>query len=186
MDTRRTTFGGRYLVLVVLIMFSANYLSNRNLPILIAMMIAFCVVHLCAAEFIPAKRSRGEILLFPRRYGKRLRKESDAGDTAKLKTFAQDLNAENPVVSKKEYRVIAGEKDSVETIQRQSAVFHWSHLNYDIKTKDGQRRILDDLSGWVKPGTLTALMVRNPCSTALHLITDCRPRGSLALGRRAC
>lgn len=29
---------------------------------------------------------------------------------------------------------------------------------YDIKVKEGHRRLLDHVSGWVKPGTLTALM----------------------------
>ncbi|KAH9984294.1 putative ABC multidrug transporter [Xylariaceae sp. FL0662B] len=130
----------------------------RNLPILIAMMIAFCAIHLCAAEYIPAQRSRGEILLFPRRHAGRLYKESYAGEAADSKTFAQDVNAETHVTGQQEYRVAASEKDAVETIQRQSAVFHWRNLNYEIKTHDGKRRILKDLHGWVKPGTLTALM----------------------------
>ncbi|OTB00937.1 hypothetical protein M426DRAFT_266701 [Hypoxylon sp. CI-4A] len=136
-----------------------TYQLWRNLPILIAMMIGFCAVHLCAAEYIPAKRSKGEILLFPRRYAKQFRMGSDTGETGSSKTFAQDLNMENSrIVREREYRMVAGEKDPAETIQRQSSMFHWSNLNYDIKTKDGERRILNDISGWVKPGTLTALM----------------------------
>ncbi|KAI8960633.1 putative ABC multidrug transporter [Daldinia sp. FL1419] len=130
----------------------------RNLPILIAMMIFFCVVHLCAAEFIPAKRSRGEILLFRRRHGRRHRIRSDVNEATELYTFAQDLATEKHPMSSKEYKYPNGDADRSEAIQRQSAIFHWSHLNYDIKIQSGQRRILDDISGWVKPGTLTALM----------------------------
>ena len=48
------------------------------------------------------------------------------------------------------------------SIQKQTAVFHWSSVNFDIKIKGEARRLLDDVDGWVKPGTLTALMVRIP------------------------
>lgn len=44
-------------------------------------------------------------------------------------------------------------------IQRQTAVFTWKDVVYDIKIKKEDRRILDHVDGWVKPGTLTALMV---------------------------
>lgn len=44
-------------------------------------------------------------------------------------------------------------------IQRQTAIFSWKDVVYDIKIKGEPRRILDHVDGWVKPGTLTALMV---------------------------
>ena len=43
-------------------------------------------------------------------------------------------------------------------MQRQEAIFQWRDVCYDIKIKSEERRILDHVSGWVKPGTLTALM----------------------------
>src|SRR3954471_5456705 len=36
--------------------------------------------------------------------------------------------------------------------------FAWSRLCLDIKTKDGEKRLLDNLSGWVKSGQMKALM----------------------------
>jgi ABC-type transport system involved in cytochrome bd biosynthesis fused ATPase/permease subunit len=36
--------------------------------------------------------------------------------------------------------------------------FTWRDVVYDIKIKGEPRRLLDHVSGWVKPGTLTALM----------------------------
>jgi hypothetical protein len=58
----------------------------------------------------------------------------------------------------------AGEKvdqstQDVANIQRQTAIFHWKDVCYDIKIKNEPRRILDHVDGWVKPGTCTALMV---------------------------
>jgi ATP-binding cassette subfamily G (WHITE) protein 2 (PDR) len=40
----------------------------------------------------------------------------------------------------------------------QTDVFTWTDVCYDIKIKGEPRRLLDNVSGWVKPGTLTALM----------------------------
>jgi ATP-binding cassette subfamily G (WHITE) protein 2 (PDR) len=45
-----------------------------------------------------------------------------------------------------------------ETIRLQKSVFTWLDVVYDIQIKDEPRRLLDHVSGWVKPGTLTALM----------------------------
>lgn len=45
-------------------------------------------------------------------------------------------------------------------IQRQQGVLHWKDLCYDISINGNKRQILDHVNGWVKPGTLTALMVR--------------------------
>jgi ABC-type multidrug transport system ATPase subunit len=43
-------------------------------------------------------------------------------------------------------------------IPSQHDIFTWRNVCYDIPVKGGERRLLDNVSGWVKPGTLTALM----------------------------
>lgn len=43
-------------------------------------------------------------------------------------------------------------------LAKSEAIFHWRDLCYDIPVKGGTRRILNNVDGWVKPGTLTALM----------------------------
>ncbi|KAJ4413752.1 Multidrug resistance protein [Gnomoniopsis sp. IMI 355080] len=43
-------------------------------------------------------------------------------------------------------------------IDRQTAIFHWRNVCYEVKVKDGIKRILDNVDGWCEPGTLTALM----------------------------
>ncbi|KAI8160757.1 ZEB2-regulated ABC transporter 1 [Colletotrichum sp. SAR 10_70] len=45
------------------------------------------------------------------------------------------------------------------SIDRQTAIFHWSNVCYEIKVKKNEtKRILDCVDGWCEPGTLTALM----------------------------
>ena len=120
----------------------------RNLGIIIALMILGLAIYLTATEFISAKKSKGEVLLF-RRGG-----VPDPGPKGDEESNVEDrVNTET---------VLAREKtipDAPASIQKQTAVFHWDGVNYDIKIKGEPRRLLDDVDGWVKPGTLTALMV---------------------------
>ena len=37
-------------------------------------------------------------------------------------------------------------------------IFSWQHVNYTVPVEGGERKLLDDVSGFVAPGRLTALM----------------------------
>ena len=50
------------------------------------------------------------------------------------------------------------EEGDVNVIPPQTDIFTWRDVDYDIPVKEGTRRLLDHVSGYVKPGTLTALM----------------------------
>ena len=118
----------------------------RNLGILIAEMIAFCGVYLVATEFVSAGRSKGEVLLFPR---------------GAKPSIANKPDEEAKVDERPSIDTMTAQRTTTEipaSIQKQTAIFHWQAVNYDIKIKSEPRRLLDDCDGWVKPGTLTALM----------------------------
>ncbi|KZL68187.1 abc multidrug transporter [Colletotrichum incanum] len=52
-----------------------------------------------------------------------------------------------------------GDVDGELGIDRQTAIFHWSNVCYEVKVKKNEtKRILDGVDGWCEPGTLTALM----------------------------
>ncbi|KAL8846348.1 MAG: hypothetical protein Q9221_008555 [Calogaya cf. arnoldii] len=113
---------------------------------MIVLMIFGCFVYLVATEYISAKKSKGEVLFFRRGRVPDLRPKLD-----------QEANGDRRVNQK----TLAGEKivlDAAASIQKQTKVLHWESVNYDIKVKSGPRRLLDDVDGWVVPGTLTALM----------------------------
>jgi ABC-type multidrug transport system permease subunit len=114
----------------------------RNLGIMIAFMIFFMVVYLTATEFITEAGSKGEVLVFRRGHQPKVTEDDEASGAAPAHT---DNAAENGGTE----------------IQRQTAIFQWQDLCYDITIKGEGRRILDHVCGWVKPGTATALMVRS-------------------------
>ncbi|KAF2434531.1 hypothetical protein EJ08DRAFT_646484 [Tothia fuscella] len=116
----------------------------RNFGILIVFMVGLCVAYLVAAELVSAKKSKGEVLVFRR--GAIAYKHALSDPEAAANTKAGVIkDAEK-------------EKEVSEVIQKQTAIFSWKDVCYDIKIKGEERRILDHVDGWVKPGTLTALM----------------------------
>ncbi|KAK2764595.1 hypothetical protein FQN54_009290 [Arachnomyces sp. PD_36] len=131
---------------------SYEYYSShlwRNFGILIGFFVFFLITYITASELVNAKPSKGEILVFPRgkipAYVKASRKE-EKGEDPEAATTNEKTMVEN------------NGHDQVAAIQKQTAIFHWQDVCYDIKIKSEDRRILDNVDGWVKPGTLTALM----------------------------
>jgi len=118
-----------------------------NFGATVGFMILFMIIYLVAAELVQAKKSKGEVLVFQRGHV--------PAAVAKNRPDDMEAIAGGPAVI--ESRVIKEERVA-QTIQRQTTIFHWEDVCYDIKIKGDTRRILDNVDGWVKPGTLTALM----------------------------
>ncbi|RHZ57995.1 uncharacterized protein CDV56_104774 [Aspergillus thermomutatus] len=117
----------------------------RNFGILIGYIVFFGCVYVLLAEFVTAQASHGEVLLFQR---KKVREVKRAQDEESRATMQDALDT----------AVAGDEKEKVVNLQRQTGVFHWRHVSYEVFIKGEKRRISDDIDGWVKPGTLTALM----------------------------
>ena len=119
-------------------------------------------MYLTAAEYVSSQKSKGEVLLFRRgQVPKITNQRDDEEGKADDRPTAQDM-----------IELQKTKSEVPPNIQRQTAIFHWAAVNYDIKVKGGERRLLDDVDGWVKPGTLTAvssLDVSLNCSYSLKL-----------------
>ncbi|KAH6876526.1 ABC transporter [Thelonectria olida] len=118
----------------------------RNVGILIAFAIFFHVIYIVATELISAKKSKGEVLIF--------RRGNKIAGASKVKNDMESSVSGPVAVAEK----TSGNSSDDGVIQGSTSVFHWNNVCYDIKIKNEPRRILDNVDGWVKPGTLTALM----------------------------
>lgn len=107
------------------------------------------LLHLVATEYVASERSKGEVLVFTR---KAMKKRSK---------ISSDVETGRP---EKPRHVANTSSNAKNNMEKQKSVFHWKDVCYDIKIKGEPRRILDHVDGWVKPGTLTALMVSRICS----------------------
>ncbi|TID15216.1 putative multidrug resistance ABC transporter [Venturia nashicola] len=118
----------------------------RNLGIIFGYIIGVMFLYLFFAETVSAKKSKGEVLVFRRGHTpKGLLKPSSNDEEAGTVTTAGVLKSDKA-------------QHAAEMIQKQTAVFSWRDVCYEIKIKDETRQILNHVDGWVKPGTLTALM----------------------------
>jgi ATP-binding cassette subfamily G (WHITE) protein 2 (PDR) len=132
----------------------------RNLFVILGIFVFFTGTYLTATEFITAKKSKGEVLLFPRHQRPQLANEEDLEHSSISQRSSNRYSNAS--------RRVSG------AIHKQTSVFHWRDICYDIKIKKENRRILNRVDGWVKPGSLTALMVRPPKYISCFTLNICR------------
>jgi ATP-binding cassette subfamily G (WHITE) protein 2 (PDR) len=129
------------------ILSSYGYVAShkwRNVGILFAFMFILMGIYLVATEFVSAKKSKGEVLVFRR--GHKILKKSKSEEDLEGGAVGRRLALEKT------------QSEAMAIIEPQTAIFQWKDVCYDIKIGKEPRRILDHVDGWVKPGTLTALM----------------------------
>ncbi|KAF4780777.1 ABC-2 type transporter [Colletotrichum scovillei] len=119
----------------------------RNFGILIAFMLFFLMTYMVTAELVSEKKSKGEVLVFRRGHKPAALNEKHTDDPEDIRV--------GPVTTADRARI--NEKNDG-LIEEQKSTFHWNDVCYEVQIKNETRRILDHVDGWVKPGTLTALM----------------------------
>ena len=125
----------------------------RNVGILFGFLAFFLGTHFLAAEFNIAGKDNADILVFPRG-----RVPAHLKGYLKRNWRGVDQKAvlhppENGGIAD----VTLGEAPRGK-IDAQVDVFTWRDLTYEVPVKGGSKRLLDNVSGWVKPGSLTAIM----------------------------
>lgn len=117
----------------------------RNYGILLAFLVFFYVLYFLLTELISGTIPSHEVLIYRRGHlpDKIRRSDPEAGSKELTSHELRSRTIETGPL-------VAGEKDTL----------IWNGLCYDIPVQDGEKRLVDDVSGWVKPGSLTALMVR--------------------------
>ncbi|WFD34807.1 hypothetical protein MCUN1_001651 [Malassezia cuniculi] len=114
--------------------------ASRNVGILFGFWFFFLIVFMIASEFLTDPAAAGGIMVFKR-----------TRDTEELLKTKDD-----PILER-----VDDQQDDVEDGRRlevSNEVFNWHNINYDIQIKGKPRRLLDNVSGYVAPGKMTALM----------------------------
>jgi ATP-binding cassette subfamily G (WHITE) protein 2 (PDR) len=126
----------------------------RNFGIVVGFIFFFLFTYLLACEYNKGSMQRGEITLFPR---SKLRKNSKA-KKKQIEVLA-DIEAgggDAAVAALTAAQNVLN--DDLNKIHAGSDIFHWRDVCYDVQIGKETRRILNHVDGWIKPGTLTALM----------------------------
>lgn len=133
------------------------YWSNRgrNVGILFAFFIFSVAVYALASELQSDPAAAGGVMIFKRSAAPKevleashargdVESGDDKGDGEKEVLPETDSNDQ--------------QEEAVAALEVSKDVFTWQHVNYDVFIKGDTRRLLNDVSGYVKPGKLTALM----------------------------
>jgi ABC-type multidrug transport system fused ATPase/permease subunit len=142
----------------------------RNFGILLAFFFGFMMIYFVAVELNSNTSSTAEVLVFRRGHVPKYMQDIDKG-TANDK--------ENGVAEKTAQTGSSEEGGDVNVIPAQTDIFTWRDVSYDIEIKGEPRRLLDRVSGFVKPGTLTALMGTSGAGKTTLLDVSVRPRDNL-------
>jgi len=124
----------------------------RNFGILCAFLVVFFVTNLLASEFNLGERLKPESLVF--RHGHLSQQEAHL-DVEKAEAGKSSI-LENATARIRQPAPQPGAKAMHEPQAR--STFVWRDICLDIQSHGVERRLLDHVSGWVKPGSLTALM----------------------------
>lgn len=117
----------------------------RNFGILCAFLVFFMVTYFIAVEINSSTSNTAEQLVFQRGHV-----------PAYLQNNGKSSSDEETNGTAKQ-----GEQEGagdVSAIEEQKGIFTWRDVVYDIEIKGEPRRLLDHVSGFVKPGSMTALM----------------------------
>ncbi|KAK5173259.1 uncharacterized protein LTR77_001940 [Saxophila tyrrhenica] len=144
---RRTVSGENYIEVAYTYTYSHVW---RNFGILIGFFIGFMIIYFVAVELNSSTSSSAEVLVFRRGHVPGyMQKENDEEAPPAEKGATQDSSSSGDD---------GDGKADVNVIPPQHDIFTWKDVSYDIEIKGEPRRLLDNVSGWVRPGTLTALM----------------------------
>lgn len=135
--------------------YSYTYLW-RNFGIVWAWWALFVFITIVMTSRWKAPGDSGPSLVIPRENMKHVKpnQHGDVEDQISRETLHTDTTpAELSSATKDEPDdVIQG------NLVRNTSIFTWKNLTYTVKTPSGDRVLLDDIQGWIKPGNLTALM----------------------------
>ncbi|KAF7560214.1 hypothetical protein G7046_g3922 [Stylonectria norvegica] len=132
----------------------------RNFGFLWAFFFFFVFLTALGMELMKPNTGGGAITVFKRGQVPKSLEESIAtgGRSKETKKDEETGRFELPVVAGDEAAREKGDDDAAKQVAKNETVFTFKNVNYTIPFEKGQRKLLQKIDGYVRPGKLTALM----------------------------
>lgn len=124
----------------------------RNFGIIIAWLIFFVVLTMVGMEIQKPNKGGSSVTVFKR--GEAPMEVERAMENPERPVDVESAEKESPLPGLKEEEP----QEDVQNIAKNTSIFTWQNVNYTIPYKGGQRMLLQNVDGYVKPGRLTAMM----------------------------
>ncbi|OQE46403.1 hypothetical protein PENCOP_c001G07055 [Penicillium coprophilum] len=127
----------------------------RNIGIIIGWLIFFVCLTMIGMELQRPNKGGSSVTVF-----KRSEAPKGVQDAIKGSVPPQDEESaeKDGMASNKSDGHSTESTDKTQNVAKNTAIFTWQDVNYTIPYKGGQRQLLQNVQGYVKPGRLTALM----------------------------
>ncbi|KAL8713735.1 MAG: hypothetical protein Q9220_002261 [cf. Caloplaca sp. 1 TL-2023] len=128
----------------------------RNFGIIVAFWIFFVILTMIGMEFQKPNAGGGAVTIFKRGQApKSVARAMDKGTTVEDEETVGSSDGE-----KLSLEDSSGSESGklVKGVARNESLFTYQNVNYTIPYEKGERRLLNDVQGYVRPGKLTALM----------------------------
>ncbi|OKP13964.1 Brefeldin A resistance protein [Penicillium subrubescens] len=141
----------------------------RNFGVVWAWWGFFAVLTVVFTCFWKSGAASGSSLLIPRENLKKHQVGNDSDEEAQNEKRAARITPDEPV------------QVDDENLVRNTSIFTWKNLTYTVKTPTGDRVLLDNINGWVKPGMLGALMGSSGAgkTTLLDVLAQRKTEGTI-------
>ncbi|KAH9474468.1 Brefeldin A resistance protein [Psilocybe cubensis] len=154
----------------------------RNFGIVIAFGIFFLLWYLFFSEFNTGHGGDSSVLLFKGGSNAQVLKEAQAevaGDEEKGQAGSTPVGSETSSEDAEKSKVAMHDQPKMIN------TFSWQHINYSVVVSGESRQLLDDVSGYVAPGKLTALMGESGAgkTTLLNVLAE-REDAGIVTGER--
>jgi ATP-binding cassette subfamily G (WHITE) protein 2 (SNQ2) len=130
----------------------------RNFGFICAFFIFFVTLTAVGMELQKPNKGGGEVTVYKRgQVPKSVEKEVETGGRTNDEESGEPNQAQvdaTPQDRSKE----SDSDDTVAAVSKNETIFTWQNVNYTIPYEGGDRKLLQDVSGFVRPGKLTALM----------------------------
>ncbi|KAK0389922.1 hypothetical protein NLU13_3495 [Sarocladium strictum] len=147
----------------------------RNFGIVWAWWVLFVAMTVISTTKWHASSEDGPSLVIPRENAhvhKALQQQDEEGQVSEKKAVGSGNSS----------GVVTGDTSEAEdNLIRNTSVFTWKNLTYTVKTPSGERTLLDNVQGWVKPGMLGALMGASGAgkTTLLDVLAQRKTEGTI-------